>query len=108
MAEWQENLPGPAVKRQSDAPALAGSVRPGAHEDGMPAKSSPRIEPAGAEYFYRRSLSAREVLPAIGVGVVVGAAAFYLAHIFLQRTPLVPRPGSSVTPRARSIRTIGG
>ena len=41
-------------------------------------------------YHYRRALTLPEMLPAIGVAVGVGAAAFYVARLFLQRTPLVP------------------
>lgn len=40
-------------------------------------------------YTYRRDLEATELVPAIGVGVAVGLAAFYVASLFLQRTPLV-------------------
>jgi hypothetical protein len=42
------------------------------------------------EYYYRRPLTPREVLPALGVGVGVGLIAFYLAKILLERTPLRP------------------
>ena len=68
------------------------SVKPKA----MSAKSDPRAErlprvtPAGTEYFYRRALSARELLPAVGVAVGAGLVAFYLARLFFQRTPLRP------------------
>jgi hypothetical protein len=54
-------------------------------------------EPA-SDYFYRRELSLPQLLPAIGVAVGVGAAAFYVARILLQRTPLVP---------VRDIPTVG-
>ena len=50
-------------------------------------REAPRIN---TEYVYRRKLRAQELLPAIGVGVGVGAVAFYLAYLFLQRTPLDP------------------
>ena len=56
----------------------------------MPAKSDPRVQLAGSEYFYRRALSARAMLPAIGVGVAAGLAVFYIARLYLERTPLVP------------------
>ena len=47
------------------------------------------------EYYYRRSLEARDLLPAIGVGLGVGLVAFYVARVLLQRTPLmVPRRGA--------------
>ena len=41
-------------------------------------------------YVYRRPLEMRELIPAIGAGVVTGLAAFYLARLFLERTPLLP------------------
>lgn len=74
----------------------------------MSAKSDPRDETAGAEYFYRRSLSAGELLPAIGVGVAAGLAAFYVARLVLQRTPLVPRTGDGATTVAGSRRRPRG
>jgi hypothetical protein len=44
-----------------------------------------------AEYYYRRQLGAKDVLPAIGVGVAVGLAGFYVVQLLIQRTPLVPQ-----------------
>ncbi len=41
-------------------------------------------------YVYRRPLEARELIPAIGAGLVTGLAAFYVARLFLERTPLLP------------------
>ncbi len=41
-------------------------------------------------YVYRRPLEARELIPAIGAGIVTGLAAFYVARLFLERTPLLP------------------
>jgi hypothetical protein len=46
-------------------------------------------------YYYRRTLRVRELLPAIGAGVVVGLAGYYVARILLQRTPLI-RPAPTV------------
>ena len=43
-----------------------------------------------AGYVYRRPLEGAELLPAIGVGVAAGLAAFYVARLFLERTPLLP------------------
>ncbi len=54
--------------------------------------------PPATDYYYRRALSLREHLPAIGVAVGAGIAAFYVARLFLQRTWLVP---------ARDIPTLG-
>jgi hypothetical protein len=41
-------------------------------------------------YVYRRQLSGRELIPAVGAGIVTGLAAFYVARLFLERTPLLP------------------
>jgi hypothetical protein len=57
------------------------------------AKSSDRPSRATARlegYVYRRALSGRELIPAIGAGIVTGLAAFYVARLFLERTPLLP------------------
>ena len=58
-----------------------------------------------AIYHYRRRLTARELLPAIGVGLGVGLVAMYIARIFLQRTPLSPTPARPVR-RALPARTV--
>ena len=41
-------------------------------------------------YYYRRRLTIAEQLPAVGAALLVGTAAFYLARLLLQRTPLEP------------------
>jgi hypothetical protein len=46
-----------------------------------------QIAPQSA-YWYRRSLRPLELLPAFGAAVGAGLAAFYLARLFLERTPL--------------------
>jgi hypothetical protein len=51
-----------------------------------PSRATARLE----GYVYRRPLSGRELIPAIGAGVVTGLAAFYVARLFLERTPLLP------------------
>jgi len=48
----------------------------------------PRETPPRTPYTYRRRLEPRELLPALGVAVGAGLAAFYAAYVFLQRTPL--------------------
>jgi hypothetical protein len=53
---------------------------------------------AATDYHYRRQLTLREQLPAIGVAVGAGLAAFYVARLLIQRTPLVPM---------RDIPTLG-
>lgn len=57
----------------------------------MSAQSDPRApltSVAEPKYYYRRRLSARELLPAVGAGVGVGVVAFYIAKLLLERTPL--------------------
>lgn len=51
-------------------------------------KALPRDVDPRDEYTYRRPLSIRETLPAIGVAVAAGLVAFYITRLFLQRTPL--------------------
>jgi hypothetical protein len=73
----------------------------------MPAKSDPRVV-AVDNYDYRRSLSARELLPAIGVGVAAGALAFYIARIMMQRTPVTVEGLSLSSARKRPPRVLPG
>lgn len=54
-----------------------------------------------SEYVYRRKLGAPELLPALGVALGVGAVVFYLAYLFLQRTPLDPNTLPATTPAKR-------
>lgn len=59
-----------------------------------------------AEYYYRRRLGAKDLLPAVGVGVAAGMAAFYIVQLLIQRTPLVPQgelPHSPPTPPTRML-----
>jgi hypothetical protein len=51
---------------------------------------SPRPTARLEGYVYRRPLAGKELLPAIAVGVAAGLASFYVARLFLQRTPLLP------------------
>ena len=64
-------------------------------------REAPRIK---TEYIYRRRLDVRELLPAVGVGVGVGAVAFYLAYLLLQRTPLDPYTLPAKAPTKRLPR----
>jgi hypothetical protein len=50
-------------------------------------------------YVYRRSLSMRELLPAIGAAAGAAAVTFYLVKIFLERTPLEQGPAAAAAPR---------
>jgi hypothetical protein len=81
----------------------------------MPAKSNPRVEAADSKFYYRRSLSVREVLPAIGAGVAAGLLVFYIVRLSSERTPLASGSAESRrvsrTPsraRPRTARPIGG
>lgn len=51
------------------------------------------------DYYYRRRLGATDMMPAIGVGIAVGLAGFYLVHLLVQRTPLVPSSAPVSEPR---------
>jgi hypothetical protein len=55
-----------------------------------PSTTPPRLTTRLDGYVYRRSLGGAELIPAIGAGIVTGLAAFYVARLFLQRTPLLP------------------
>ena len=64
----------------------------------MTAKPELGVTITPTDYYYRRRLTLREQLPAIGVAVGAALAAFYVARVLIQRTPLVP---------ARDIPTLG-
>ena len=53
----------------------------------MPPDSGSRLTPPTV-YYFRRELEARETLTAAGLAVGVGLAAFYIARMMLQRTPI--------------------
>jgi hypothetical protein len=55
-----------------------------------PSKRPPRLTTRLEGYVYRRALSGRELIPAIGAGIAMGFAGFYVARLFLERTPLLP------------------
>ena len=69
----------------------------------------PRVENliVSAEYYYRRQLGAKDLLPAVGVGVAVGLAGFYLVQLLIQRTPLVPQGELGRTPANTPKRMLG-
>ena len=58
----------------------------------MKPDSGSRITPP-AVYYFRRELDQRETLTAAGIAVGAGLAAFYLARIMLQRTPIAREEG---------------
>jgi hypothetical protein len=70
----------------------------------MSAQSDPRRPTGGgavaeSKYYYRRSLNARELLPAIGAAIGAGVVVFYLAKLFLERTPLTVESRTAELPR---------
>jgi hypothetical protein len=60
-----------------------------------------------AEYYYRRRLGAKDLLPAIGVGVAAGLAGFYVVQLLIQRTPLVPQGELQRAPTNAPRRMLG-
>jgi hypothetical protein len=60
------------------------------------------------EYYYRRSLTPRELVPALGVAVGVGLVAFYIARLLLERTPLRPERRPSTQRLSPIIRRSAG
>ena len=65
-------------------------------------------------YYYRRELEFRELLPAVGAAVGAGLVVFYIARLFLQRTPLGEQRGaggvhsSAVTHRRTAAESTRG
>ena len=55
-----------------------------AHNDPRRAEASD----ADSKYYYRRSLTVRELLPAVGAAVGTAVVAFYVVKLFMERTPL--------------------
>jgi hypothetical protein len=60
-----------------------------------------------AEYYYRRRLGAKDLMPAVGVGVAAGLAAFYVVQLLIQRTPLVPQGEMTLPPATPPKRIMG-
>jgi len=68
----------------------------------MSAQSDPRHAEAldvDPKYYYRRSLSVRELLPAVGAAVGAALVTFYVVRLFIERTPLNPAPRADDAPR---------
>ena len=72
-------------------------------DEGRPPLWDERAEVWNTEYVYRRRLGERELLPAVGIAALAGLAAFYVARIMIQRTPLRPerRPRTARLPEPR-------
>jgi hypothetical protein len=64
-----------------------------------------------ATFDYRRRLTLKDQVPAVGAGLAVGAVAFYIARVFLQRTPLVLTreivPESGIPPQPQPRPKVG-
>jgi hypothetical protein len=64
-------------------------------EAGMSAQTDPRRASAvdvDPKYYYRRSLTVRELVPALAAGAVAGMATFYVVKLLFERTPLRAEP----------------
>jgi hypothetical protein len=97
------------------ASCIGGRVRALSHDDsvrranesalieaGMSGQSDPRrVEASHVDpnYYYRRSLSLRELVPAVGAAIGAGLLAFYVAKLFIERTPLRAEPRAGKAPR---------
>jgi hypothetical protein len=68
----------------------------------MSANPEPR-DAARESYSYRRRLSVSDLMSAVAIAVGAGFAAFYIARLLKQRTPLVDDPAS----RPRRPRRAG-
>ena len=81
-------------------------------EAGMFAQSDPRRAVAAdvdPRYYYRRSLGVRELMPALGAAAVAALATFYVAKLFLERTPLRADPAErELSPRGPRLRLHRG
>ena len=64
--------------------------------------TSPRRRDVDADYYYRRRLGLRDVLPAVGIAIGAGLFAFYIAKLLLQRTPLRVERGAHSSGRLRA------
>ncbi len=66
-----------------------------------PGKEQGRPAPYFPTYVTRRRLRPAELLAAGGIAAGVAAAAFYLATIWWERTPLLPEDEPPPRPRVR-------
>jgi len=63
---------------------------------------------SGEAYIYRRRLDRQDFLTAAGIAAGAGVAAFYIASLFLQRTPLeAPRAARGGRRRGGGAGTTG-
>jgi hypothetical protein len=76
----------------------------------MSAQSDPRRAEAwdvDQRYYYRRSLSVRELLPAVGAAVGAAVVTYYIARLFIERTPLQLQSSDDDAPRLTLRRSRG-
>jgi hypothetical protein len=76
----------------------------------MSAQSDPRRAEsldADPKYYYRRSLSLRELVPAFGAAAGAAVVTFYVMKLFLERTPLESAPRSARATRLTLHRSEG-
>jgi hypothetical protein len=106
LPNGRENLPRLLPKRQlNDAPGPSGNPLWMLE---MIESEPPDSSLYADEYYYRRPLTPRELLPAVGLGVGAGVLAFYLARVLLERTPLRPeRRPSTQRPKPIIRRSAG-
>jgi hypothetical protein len=71
----------------------------------MPAKSDPRPARVDPKDSVARATGARQLMAALGVGLGVGLAAFYLARILFTRPPL---PSTALKRPVKRSRDHGG
>ena len=86
-----------------DRSGLAGRNVSALIEAGMSAQSDPRRASAlgvDPKYYYRRSLTVRELLPALGAAAAAALATFYVVKLLIERTPL----GADPAARQRSAK----
>ena len=74
----------------------------------MSAQSDPRravTVDADPKYYYRRSLTVRELMPALGAAAAAAVATFYVVKLFIERTPLRAEPAARQrSPRSNRLR----
>ena len=69
---------------------------PSSHDDALPT----------SDYYFRRELTAAELLAPVALGAAVGLTVFYLARLLAQRTPLTEGEGRTASRLSRGNRPI--
>ena len=67
-----------------------------------------RADRGADDYYYRRPLTGRELLPALGAAVGAGLATFYVVRVLTERTPLAPSAGPRAGGRQHGRRRPRG